>query len=190
MKLSALYSAEMSSLPTPISPQRASSVSVMTNACLVIIKLIAGFTTGSIALITDGLHSFIDLIAAAIALISIRVAARPADATHEYGHGKLENLSALIEGVLILVGAAVIVEQGIVRLLHPHPLHDIGFGLVVAAIAVSVVSALVRFFTPCRRPLGITGFSWRCGTYDRRCGQFIGGAAGLDSCQSYRLCSR
>src|SRR4051794_19913531 len=89
---------------------RAAALSVGSNATLIVLKLMAAAVTGSIALFTDAIHSSIDLVASGIALFAIRKADQPADESHPYGHEKAENLAAAFEGLLILVGAAVIVS--------------------------------------------------------------------------------
>src|SRR5919106_5780860 len=95
---------------------RAAGLSIVSNSALIAIKLAAGAITGSIAIITEAIHSLIDLIASVIAFISVRKADAPADEEHPYGHEKVENLAANVEGILILVGAAVIVYEATRRL--------------------------------------------------------------------------
>ena len=85
----------------------AAGVSVASNSALIVLKLVAGAVTGSVAVLTEAVHSCIDLIASVVAFLSVRKADEPADADHLYGHEKLENLAAAIEGVLILLGAGV-----------------------------------------------------------------------------------
>ena len=80
------------------------------------LKIVAGAITGSIAIITEAVHSSIDLLASIVAYFSVRKADEPADADHMYGHAKVENLAAAIEGMLILVGAGVIVFEAVRRL--------------------------------------------------------------------------
>ena len=70
------------------------------------LKLVAGVITGSIAIVTEAIHSSIDLVASVVAYFSVRKADEPADESHPYGHQKVENLAAGIEGMLILAGAA------------------------------------------------------------------------------------
>ena len=69
------------------------------------LKLVAGAVTGSVAIVTEAVHSGIDLIASVVAYVSVRKAGEPADESHRYGHDKIENLAAAIEGMLILVGS-------------------------------------------------------------------------------------
>src|SRR5436190_3229462 len=95
---------------------RAAGLSIISNASLIAIKLAAGAITGSIAIVTEAVHSLIDLVASVIAFVSVRKAGEPADADHPYGHEKVESLSAAIEGMLILVGAGMIVDEATHRL--------------------------------------------------------------------------
>lgn len=119
---------------------RAAGLSIISNTLLIALKVVAGIVTGSVAILTEAAHSAIDLLASFIAYFSIRKADQPADADHPYGHAKLENLAAAIEGMLILVGAAVIIYESIHRLTVGVDLDSLGFG-----IAVVGFSALVNF---------------------------------------------
>ena len=94
----------------------AAALSIASNALLIAIKLAAGAITGSIAIITEAVHSLIDLVASVVAFVSVRKADEPADAEHPYGHEKVESLAATIEGMLILVGAGIIVYEATHRL--------------------------------------------------------------------------
>ncbi len=105
---------------------RAALVSIASNATLIVLKLFAGALTGSIAIITEAIHSAIDLMASVVAYFSVRKADEPADDSHLYGHEKAENVAAGIEGMLILVGAGVIVYESARRLFDPQPLDRSG----------------------------------------------------------------
>ena len=94
----------------------AAALSIASNALLIAIKLAAGAITGSIAIVTEAVHSLIDLVASVVAFVSVRKADEPADADHPYGHEKVESLAATIEGMLILVGAGIIVFEATHRL--------------------------------------------------------------------------
>ncbi len=102
----------------------------------------AGVVTGSVAILTEAIHSGIDLIASCIAYFSVRQAEEPADAGHRYGHEKFENVAAAAEGVLILAGAGVIVYASANALVEGRELDSLGFGISVVAFA-SVVNLLV-----------------------------------------------
>jgi cation diffusion facilitator family transporter len=117
---------------------RAAALSVASNASLILAKLIAGIATGSVAILTEAVHSSIDLLASLVALVSVRKAGEPADAEHLYGHDKMENLAAAIEGALILLGAAIITYEAITRLVHGAHVHTIGVGIAVIAASAAV----------------------------------------------------
>jgi cation diffusion facilitator family transporter len=123
--------------PDPGQKERAARLSVGSNTVLIVLKLVAGAATGSIAIVTEAVHSSIDLLASFVALFSIRKADEPADESHMYGHEKVENLASALEGVLILVGAGIIIFESVRRLAHPHGIESLGFG--IAAVSVSMV---------------------------------------------------
>jgi cation diffusion facilitator family transporter len=113
----------------------AAGLSVVSNSLLIAIKVAAAAVTGSIAILTEAVHSMIDLLASVIALTSVRKADEPADVDHPYGHEKVENLAAAIEGMLILVGAAVIIYEATHRLVVGAHVDTIGVGIAVMALS-------------------------------------------------------
>jgi len=124
--------------PGGVRRSRAAAVSIISNSALVVLKVAAGVVTGSIAILTEAIHSSIDLLASLVAFFSVRQAEKPADEGHPYGHEKVENLSAAIEGVLILVGAGVIVYESLRRLFDASPIENVGFGIAVLAFSGAV----------------------------------------------------
>ncbi len=116
-------------------------LSVISNCVLILLKLVAGLLTGSIAILTEAVHSAIDLVASLIALFSVRKAEEPADEDHPYGHEKAENVAAGAEAMLILLGAAIIVLEAIRRLVNGSEVNDVGIG--IAIIGISIVANLV-----------------------------------------------
>jgi cation diffusion facilitator family transporter len=106
------------------------------------LKAIAYALTGSVGFLSDALESFVNLVGAVLALAMLRVAARPADDSHAYGHSKAEYFSSGVEGSLIVIAAGTIAFAAIPRLLHPHPLEQINLGLVVSA-AAALINLLV-----------------------------------------------
>ena len=114
----------------------AAALSIASNSALIAIKLAAGAITGSIAIVTEAIHSLIDLIASVVAFVSVRKADEPADAEHPYGHEKVESLAAAIEGMLILVGAGVIVFEATRRLVVGAEVDALGVGIAVMAFSV------------------------------------------------------
>jgi len=114
---------------------RAAAVSIASNTALIALKVVAGLLTGSVAILTEALHSGIDLVASLIAFFSVRRAELPADASHRYGHEKFENAAAAAEGMLILVGSAVIVYAAVRALINGPELEHLGIGIVVIGFA-------------------------------------------------------
>ncbi len=119
----------------------AASTSVAATATLALTKLSVGFAIGSVSVISEALHSAVDVIAALITLFAVKTAARPPDADHPFGHGKIENISGTIEALLIFVAAGWIVYEAVKKLLHPLPLEAVGWG-----VGVMLVSVVVNFF--------------------------------------------
>ncbi len=113
----------------------AAGLSIASNATLIVLKLAAGAVTGSISIITEAIHSGVDLLASVVALFSVRAADEPADREHPYGHEKVENLAAAIEGMLILVGAGIIIFEATRRLVVGSEIEDLGVGIVVIAFS-------------------------------------------------------
>ncbi len=127
--------------------RRAAALSVASNFLLILLKFVAGIVTGSVALLAEAMQSVIDLVASVIAYVSVRKADEPADANHPYGHEKIENLAAAIEGVLILVGSAVIAFEAVRRLVDGGEIQHLRFGIAIIAITIVVnltVSALLQ----------------------------------------------
>ncbi len=125
----------------------AAAVSIASNATLIALKLVAGVVTGSVAILADAVNSAIDLLASVVAFFSVREADKPADPEHPYGHEKLENLAAAIEGMLILVGAAIVVYESIRRLLLGAQVENLGFGIAIIALTVVVNFAVSAFLS-------------------------------------------
>src|SRR4030067_640965 len=95
----------------------AAGLSILSNSVLVALKLAVGIIMGSVSVISEGVHSAVDLLAAVIAFFSIRAAAKPADKEHEFGHGKIENISGAVEALLIFGAAGLIIYQAIQKIM-------------------------------------------------------------------------
>ena len=119
---------------------RVASWSVASNAILIILKLVAGVLSGSISVISEAIHSSIDLVVSIVAFLSVKISSRPADELHPYGYGKIENISGLIEGSLVLVASIIIILEAIRRIFVPTPIQN---GEI--AIIVMLVAAFVNF---------------------------------------------
>ncbi len=115
-------------------------LSIFSNSFLIVIKLIVGLTSGSVSIISEAIHSSMDLLASFIALFSVKIADTPADKEHPYGHGKFENVSGVVEALLIFVAAVWIIIEATKKLVHNEPIESIGLGFIVM-----FVSALVNF---------------------------------------------
>ena len=120
------------------------------------LKLVAWWVTGSVALLSDGLESSVNVVAAVVAFAAITYAAKPADKTHPFGHHKAEYLSAVLEGVLIVVAALLIVAEAVPAVLAPTPIHaavpglaiNFAAGLINAAWAFVLIRAGRRYRSP------------------------------------------
>lgn len=117
-------------------------LSIATAIMTISLKAGAAVITGSVGFLSDALESGVNLVAAVVALVALRIAARPADANHHFGHGKAEYVSALVEGAMIFVAAALIIWTSIQRLITPQPLEQVGLGLVLTTLA-SVLNLIV-----------------------------------------------
>jgi cation diffusion facilitator family transporter len=123
----------------------AAKLSVGSNSFLILLKLFAGVLTGSISLIAEAIHSLMDLVAAVIALISVRISDRPSDEQHPYGHGKAENVSGVAEGSLIFVAAGIIVYEAVKRLIVGKTLELLEIGIAIMAVSIVVNIVVSRY---------------------------------------------
>lgn len=111
-------------------------LSIISNTCLTIGKLVVGIIMGSVGVLSEAIHSGLDLVAAVIAFFAVRQSAKPADEHHKYGHGKFENLAAIIEALLIVVAALAILYHAIPKLTQKHiEIEALGLGMVIMAIS-------------------------------------------------------
>ncbi len=117
---------------------RVGLIGVFVGASVLALKYYAFRVTGSVALYSDALESIINVVVAATAYVALRVSARPADERHPYGYAKAEYFSAGVEGILIVVAAAVILQQSVLGFIHPHALETPFVGLAVNASATAI----------------------------------------------------
>mgnify|MGYP006368113589 FL=1 len=108
------------------------------------LKAFAYLLTGSVALLSDALESLVNVAAALAALLALRVARKPPDQNHPFGHTKAEYVSAVLEGVLVVLAALWIAREALPRLLHPVPLEGLGLGLGVSLLA-SLLNGLLAY---------------------------------------------
>lgn len=119
-------------------------LSIAAALATIALKTVAWRITGSVGLLSDAAESVVNLVAAIAALVALKVAIRPADKNHNFGHAKAEYFSAGLEGAMIFVAAAVIMVSAFERFLHPQPLENVGIGLAVSVVA-SVINGLVAW---------------------------------------------
>ena len=119
-------------------------LSIASNTLLILMKLVVGIISGSVSIISEAIHSSMDLIAAIIAFFAVRVSDTPPDTRHPYGHGKVENISGVIEALLIFVAAIWIIVEAVRKMVgEPFELEAIWIGalvMVVSAIVNTIVS--------------------------------------------------
>ncbi len=116
-------------------------VAIGVSLFLLLLKLVVGFLTGSISVLADAVHSSTDVVAAVMALLAVRLSLKPADDSHNYGHGKFENLSAFLQVILIYLAAGAILLESFRKLFNPVELSFVWSG-----IAVMGVSAVLHGF--------------------------------------------
>ena len=119
-------------------------LSILSNTLLIILKVAVGLISGSVSIISEAIHSSMDLLAAIIAFLSVKVSDNPPDSKHPYGHGKVENISGVIEAILIFVAAIWIIIEAVRKLAGEKiELDSIALGslvMLVSAIVNTVVS--------------------------------------------------
>jgi len=119
-------------------------LSILSNTCLIIMKVVAGIMSGSVSILSEAIHSSMDLMAAVIAFFSVRVSDNPPDSRHPYGHGKVENMSGVIEAILIFIAAIWIIVEAVKKITEgSHELESIGIGslvMLVSAVVNTIVS--------------------------------------------------
>jgi cation diffusion facilitator family transporter len=118
--------------------KHAALLSVVSNTVLIAFKITAGILMGSISVISEAVHSAIDLVASIVAYFSIKKAVEPADHDHPFGHGKFENISGFFEAMLIFFAAVMIIYEAVQKLFHPIEVERLGWGIGVMFISVIV----------------------------------------------------
>lgn len=112
-------------------------LSIISNSVLILMKVVVGIISGSVSIISEAIHSLMDLIAAVIAFFSVKISDTPPDEDHPYGHGKFENISGVVEALLILAAAFWIIYEAFHKIIHPVEISRTGIG----------IGALVMFFS-------------------------------------------
>jgi len=117
-------------------------LSVFSNTLLITMKVIVGIMSGSVSIISEAIHSSMDLVAAIIAFFAVRVSDTPPDSRHPYGHGKVENISGVIEALLIFVAAIWIIVEAVRKLLG----EKIEIDSILVGSVVMAISAVINIF--------------------------------------------
>lgn len=113
--------------------QHTAWISLLTSVAMTLLKFLMAALTGSLAILSDALHNAVDVVVTVLTLIAVRISDRPADATHNYGHGKVENLSAYTESMILALTALWICWRALVDLGSPHIL-PVGPGIMAIAV--------------------------------------------------------
>ncbi|MEN6443684.1 MAG: cation diffusion facilitator family transporter [Methanoregula sp.] len=129
--------------------QKTARLSIISNTGLVGMKFVVGFAIGSVSIISEAIHSSMDLLAAIIAFFSVRKSAEPPDAGHSFGHGKFEDFSGFIEAILIFVAAILIITEATKKLLGEAS-EPFSPTLLFAGIVVMGISALANWYVSSR----------------------------------------
>lgn len=132
--------------------RKTAKLSIISNTCLVILKLAVGIAIGSVAIISEAVHSGIDLIAAIVAFLSVRKSSEPPDEYHSYGHGKFEDISGLFESILIFVAAGIIVYEALNKIIGGEGALEMG--ILSAGMGVMALSACINWFVS-KRLMGV-----------------------------------
>ncbi|WP_134323456.1 cation diffusion facilitator family transporter [Cumulibacter soli] len=117
-------------------------LSVGTAIVVIALKYFAYLITGSVGMLSDAAESVVNLVAAIVAVVVLRIAAKPADKNHNFGHSKAEYFSAWLEGLMIFLAAAFIIYSAVERLITPSEIENVGFGLLISVLA-SLINGVV-----------------------------------------------
>lgn len=126
----------------------AAALSILSNTTLILFKLIAGFVSGSISIISEALHSMSDLLASILAFFSVTKSALPADEDHQFGHGKYEDLSGLIEGILIILASFAIIFQAAKKILFGLKIEidtNMAIGVMIFSVIINTIVSYYLF---------------------------------------------
>jgi cation diffusion facilitator family transporter len=120
--------------------ERVAMLSVASNSFLVLFKVIVGIFIGSVSIISEAIHSGVDLLAAVIAMFSVKTSSIPADDHHPFGHGKIENISGFVEALLIFLAAFWIIFEALKKLNAPQVMENASWG-----VGVMLFSSIMNF---------------------------------------------
>ncbi len=130
--------------------KNAAALSILSNSALIITKFIAGVITGSFSIISEAIHSMSDLLASFIAFFAVKKASEPADKDHAFGHGKYEDFSGLIEGLLIIGAGIYIIYESSMKVIHnqyPEISVDVAIYVMLFSVVVNILVSSHLFKT-------------------------------------------
>ena len=133
---------------------RAASVSILVNVSLLITKIIVAVITGSIGLIAESVHSMFDLLASFLAYMGIRKAEEPCDDVHHFGHHKFENLSSLLQALLITGTSLIIIWESYQKFRNPTPIANSWVGIILMLITIPVTLLTSRYLSRIAKEAG------------------------------------
>jgi len=135
----------------------AAVLSIVSNGSLIVLKVFAGILSGSIGIISEAIHSSSDLLASIITFFSVSESSKPADADHQFGHGKYEDFTSFIEGMLIILAALYIVYEALKKIIFSLQIEvDANVGLTVMSISVIANFFVSSFLFRTARKTGST----------------------------------
>ena len=166
-------------MPYDVQKRQVARLAVVVGLLIFLIKLTAYAISGSVALLSDALESIVNIAASVMMTASIKVASMPADADHKYGHQRAENISSMVEGMLIVIAAILIIMASLMRLLDPQPFTSIGLALIVSLVATTmnggmsyllmrtsrISGSMITGLMPLWLKIGVSPFTAPCGTY-------------------------
>lgn len=123
---------------------RTARLSIFSNSFLIVINLVVGLISGSVSILSEAVHTLIDLFAAIMAFFSVKIADTPADKSHPYGHGKFENVSGVVEALLIFIASGYIIYHAVVKLIEGTSIMDdddltLGFIVMMVSALINLV---------------------------------------------------
>lgn len=120
---------------------KVAQLSIISNTALIIMKFLVALYTGSVSILSEAIHSSMDLAASVIAFFSVKISDKPADENHPYGHGKFENISGVIEALLIFAASVWIIMESVKKIIHPGE----ASGPMAAGFIVMLISAGINY---------------------------------------------
>lgn len=123
---------------------KVAKLSIISNTLLIIMKFVVGMLSGSVSIISEAIHSTMDLVAALIAFFSVKISDTPPDEEHPYGHQKVENVSGVIEAILIFLASILIIKEAVKKIVENEPVKSVGLGFIVMFVAALVNTFVSR----------------------------------------------